>query len=121
ASRGTGRGATLGIVRLRPQAGHEGDLRAALKERLDPAKLDGIISMHLIESDAKLSGPTAEIPAAGGAAASDGFVLIDGTSTSAVASALASRFTGTAAPSGASQVSSGVYQLLWDLEKSDIG
>src|SRR5215475_460249 len=97
ASRGTGRGAVLGILRLRPQAGHEGDLRAALKERLDPAKLDGIISMHLIESDAKLSGPTTEIPAAGGAAASDWFVLIDGTSTSAVASALASRFTGTAA------------------------
>jgi hypothetical protein len=121
ASRGTGRGAALGILRLRPQAGHEADLRAALKERLDPAKLDGIISMHLIESDAKLSGPATEIPAAGGAAASDWFVLIDGTSTSAVASGLASRFTGTAAPSGASKVSSGVYQLLWDLAKSDVG
>jgi hypothetical protein len=33
---------------------------------------------------------------------------------------LASRFTGSAAPAGASQVSSGIYQLLWDLAKSDI-
>jgi hypothetical protein len=121
ASRGTGRGAVLGILRLRPQAGHEGDLRAVLEERLDPQKLDGIISMHLIEADTKLSGSTTEISAAAGAGGGDWFVLIDGTSTSAVASALASRFTGAAAPAGASQASSGVYQLMWDLAKSDIG
>jgi hypothetical protein len=120
ASRGTGRGAALGILRLRPQAGHEGDLRAALKERLDPQRLDGIISMHLIEADPKLSGPTTEISAAAGAGAGDWFVLIDGTSASAVSAVLASRFTGSAAPAGASQVSSGIYQLLWDLAKSDI-
>jgi hypothetical protein len=119
-SRGTGRGAVLGILRLRPQAGHEAGLRAAFKERLDPQKLDGIISMHLIESDPKLSGPTTEISAAAGAGAGDWFMLIDGTSTSAVASALASRFTGSAAPAGASQVSSGIYQLMWDLAKGDI-
>ena len=120
ASRGTGRGAVVGIVRLRPQAGSEGVLRATLKQRLDPAELDGIISMHLIESDAKLSGPTTEIPAAGGAGAADWIVLIDGTSTNAVSAVLASRFTGAAAPAGALQVSSGIYQLLWDLAKSDI-
>src|SRR6266516_3484793 len=51
-SQGTGRGAALGIVRLRPPAGGEDKLRAALSEQLDPAQLDGIISMHLIESDA---------------------------------------------------------------------
>src|ERR1700756_3170995 len=56
ASDGCGRGAVLGIIRLRPQAGHEGALRAALKQRLDPANLDGIISMHLIEGDPTLSG-----------------------------------------------------------------
>jgi hypothetical protein len=120
ASRGTGRGAVVGIVRLRPQAGNEVALRAALKEKLDPARIDGIISMHLIESDAKLSGPTTEIPAAGGAGAADWLVLIDGTSTNAVAAVLTSRFTGAAAPAGASQVSSGIYQLMWDLAKSDI-
>ena len=50
-SHGHGRGAALGIVRLRPPEGGEDRLRAALQEQLDPAKLDGIISMHLIESD----------------------------------------------------------------------
>src|ERR1700742_1705672 len=54
-SRGQGRGAALGIIRLRPTAGSEGKLRGALREQLDPAKLDGIISMHVIESDPLLS------------------------------------------------------------------
>src|SRR5262249_28757328 len=119
-SRGTGRGAVLGILRLRPQAGQESALRAALTERLDPAKLDGIISMHMIESDAKLSGPTTEIPAAGGAGASDWFVLVDGTSVNAVGAALAVHLS-ESAPADTLLVSSGVYQLLWDLAKSDIG
>src|ERR1700751_5421273 len=35
-SRGKGRGAVLGIVRLRPQAGREDALRAALSKKLDP-------------------------------------------------------------------------------------
>jgi hypothetical protein len=120
-SRGQGRGAVLGILRLRPQAGHEASLRATLAERLDPAGINGIISMHLIESDPTLSGPTAEIPAAGGAASGDWFVLIDGTSAGAIAAALASRFTGTSAPDiSALQISSGIYELMWDLAKSDI-
>src|SRR5436305_14085662 len=47
-SRGQGRGAALGLVRLR-----QGDesVRAALRAKLDPAVLDGIISTHLIEGD----------------------------------------------------------------------
>src|SRR6202035_1951174 len=50
-SRGQGRGSALGIIRLRPHAGGADRLRAALGEKFDPANLDGIISMHLIESD----------------------------------------------------------------------
>jgi len=119
ASRGVGRGGVLGIVRLRPNAGKEDTLRTELKSRLDPADLDGIISMHLIEGDAKLSGPTTEIPSAGSSAA-DWFVLVDGTSISAITTALAGRFTGTAAAEGAQLISSGIYDLLWDLAKSDI-
>ena len=118
-SRGKGRGAVLGIVRLRVQAGSENALRAALNTRLDPADLDGIISMHLLESDAKLSGPTLEIAAAGSGAA-DWFVLIDGTDVGAIASVLAARFIGNEAPDGAQLVSSGIYDLLWDLAKSDL-
>ncbi len=56
-SRGQGRGAALGIVRLRPSAESKDTLRAVLTDQLDPAGLDGIISMHLIESDPELSKP----------------------------------------------------------------
>jgi hypothetical protein len=118
-SRGNGRGAVLGIVRLRPETGRENALRAALNAKLDPGNLNGIISLHLIESDAKLSGPTTEIPAAGTGAA-DWFVLIDGTNVSAITTTLAARFTGTAAPAGAQLISSGIYDLMWDLAKRDI-
>jgi hypothetical protein len=119
-SKGIGRGAVLGIVRLRPEEGRADELRATLQTRLEPKDFDGIISMHLLENDAKLSGPTKELPAAAGAGAGDWFVLIDATTVSAVSSVLAARFTGTAAPMPATQISSGIYQLLWDLAKSDI-
>ena len=82
-SRGTGRGAVLGIIRLRPKPGQDDALRAALRTELDPTDLDGIISMHLIEGDAKLSGPTGGIPATERGA--DWFVLIDGTDSHAIA------------------------------------
>jgi hypothetical protein len=118
-SRGEGRGAVLGIVRLRPEAGSEDALRETLRARLDPEALDGIISMHLIESDAKLSGPTAEIPSAS-AGAGDWYVLIDGTDVSAISTLLAANFTGTATPAPAKQISSGIYNLMWDLAKSDL-
>jgi hypothetical protein len=119
ASCGVGRGAKLGIVRLRPTAGKEDALRSELKTKLDVTDLDGIISMHLLESDAKLSGPTGEIPAAGGGAA-DWIVLVDGTNINAITTTLAARFIGMALPKGAELVSSGIYDLLWDLAKSDI-
>lgn len=116
-SRGTGRGAALGIIRLRPQDGRAETLRAGLAAKLDPVGLDGIISMHLIESDPALSGPTAEIPSAG-AGAGDWYVLIDGTDADAVATVLATRFN--TAPPQAMQISSGIYRLMWDLAKSDL-
>src|SRR6059058_1096138 len=119
-SRGQGRGAALGIVRLRHSAGGEERLRAALREKLDPAKLDGVISMHLLESDPVLSGPTTEIPSTASPGAGDWFVLIDGTDVSAISALLATRFTASTDPAQAAQVSSGVYELMWDLAKSDI-
>ena len=117
-SRGTGRGAALGIVRLRP-AGGEDRLRAALREQLDPAELDGIISMHLMESDPKLSKPITDDPSAPNPGAGDWFVLIDGTDVEA-ATATVARVSGNAALKPLI-VSSGVYRLMWDLAKSDIG
>jgi hypothetical protein len=117
-SRGTGRGAALGIVRLRP-AGGEDRLRAALQEQLDPAELDGIISMHLIENDPALSKPITDDPSAPNPGAGDWFALIDGTGVDAVATAMP-RISGNAALKPLI-VSSGIYRLMFDLAKSDIG
>jgi hypothetical protein len=117
-SRGQGRGAALGIVRLRPLAGGEAALRTALKERLDPGTLDGIISFHLIESDPSLSGPTTEIPSAASAGAGDWFVLIDATDVNAASGAAALSLVG--APVKSAVISVGTYRLMWDLTRSDI-
>jgi hypothetical protein len=119
ASRGQGRGAALGIVRLRPPAGEEDRLRAELREALDPERLDGVISMHLIESDRALSGPTSEIPSAASAGAGDWFVLIDATDVNAASTAIAEHLADGAAFKSA-VISTGTYHLMWDIAKSDI-
>src|ERR1700761_2908096 len=56
-SHGRGRGAALGIIRIRPASGGHDTLREALRTALDPASSDGVISMHLIENDPVLSRP----------------------------------------------------------------
>ncbi len=114
-SRGKGRGAALGIIRLRPAAANEAKLRLTLNNQLDPANLDGIISMHLIESDPLLSKPITDDPSAPNPGAGDWFVLIDATDVNAVPAA-AARF----AAFKAETVSSGVYHLMWDIAKSDL-
>ena len=117
-SRGAGRGAALGIVRLRP-AGDTDKLRTALRDQLDPEKLDGILSMHLIESDPALSRPITDDPPVSDPGSGDWFVLIDATDVKAVSAALAARLGNNAAVKPA-VVSTGVYNLMWDLAKSDI-
>jgi hypothetical protein len=117
-SRGQGRGAALGIVRLRPPAGGDEKLRAALQEQLDPTRLDGIISMHLLESDPALSRPITDDPLPPDPGAGDWFVLIDATGVIAAA-ALGSEFVSNAAFKPL-VVSSGVYNLMWDLSRSDL-
>lgn len=117
-SRGTGRGAVLGIIRLRPSGGGEDKLRAALHEQFDPASLDGIISMHLIESNPALSKPITDNAAAADPGAGDWFVLIDATDVGAVPAASA-RLTNNAAFKPL-LITSGVYRLMWDIAKSDI-
>ncbi|THD71429.1 MAG: hypothetical protein E7813_05285 [Bradyrhizobium sp.] len=119
-SRGPGRGAALGIIRFRPLADGKDKLRAALHDLLDPKALDGIISMHLIESDPKLSRPITADPPVSDSGSGDWFVLIDGTDVNAVGAALATRFANNAAFQSAVMVSTGVYKLMWDLAKSDI-
>jgi hypothetical protein len=119
-SRGQGRGAALGIVRLRPSVEGKDTLRAALRDQLDPDKLDGIISMHLIESDPVLSKPLTDDPLVSGPGAGDWFVLIDGTHVNAISAAMTDRFKDVAASKSAETISTGIYNLMWDLAKSDI-
>lgn len=119
-SRGVGRGAALGLIRIRPGAGHEKDLRAMLHSRLDPASLDGILSMHLLEGDPALSRPLTNDMADASIRAGDWFVLVDGTSTDAIAHAVKGRFTPAIASSFSKPVSTGLYTLMWDLAKSDL-
>ena len=116
-SRGVGRGAALGIIRLRPGGGKD-KLRATLDAVLDPADLDGVISMHLLESDPALSKPLTDDAAASNPGAGDWFALIDATSVHAVPQA-ASRIVDNAAIKPL-VVTSGVYRLLFDLAKSDL-
>jgi hypothetical protein len=119
-SRGQGRGAALGILRLRPAKGSEDKLRSALQVKLEPGKLDGIISMHLIESDPTLSRPLTDSASASVPGAGDWFILIDGTDVAAITGAIAARFTGSISPEQGTLVSSGSYNLMWDLARSDI-
>lgn len=119
-SRGYGRGAALGIIRLRPAADGKETLRSRLQNQLDPGQRDGIISLHLIESDPTLSKPLTNDAAASIPGAGDWYVLIDGTNVDAVSGAIAARFSDTAAFKPGILVSSGIYRLMWDLTKNDI-
>jgi hypothetical protein len=117
-SRGQGRGAALGIIRLRPSPAGAQTIRAALQDHLDPQALDGIISMHLIEGDPALSRPITDDASAPNPGAGDWFVLIDATDVNAIPAA-AARITDNIALKPL-LISSGVYKLMWDLAKSEI-
>jgi hypothetical protein len=119
-SRGQGRGAALGLVRVRPEAGGKDTLRALLRDKLDPGALDGIISMHLIESDPALSKPLTDDPFISSPGAGDWYILIDGTHVDAVSAVVAARFADGAGFNPATLISTGVYTLMWDLAKCDI-
>jgi hypothetical protein len=75
--------------------------------------------MHLIENDPALSKPITDDPSAPNPGAGDWFVLIDATDVGAVPTAM-QRFSGNAALKQLT-ISSGVYRLMWDVSKSDIG
>src|SRR5271169_246992 len=118
-SRGNGRGAALGIIRLRPSRGSEDHLRASLRDTLDPQSLDGVISMQLIESDPLLSKTCADKPSASVPGAGTWFALIDATDVNAVSSDISARFAHVDSFK-LSTISTGIYHLMWDLSNSDI-
>jgi hypothetical protein len=115
-SKGQGRGAVLGIIRLRPLDADK--LRDFLVPRLDPDMLEGGISMHLLESDSNLSKSLADDGPNPGAA--DWFALIDGTDVKPVSMAMALRFDPLDLAGAGQIISSGIYRLMWDLARSDL-
>lgn len=119
-SRGEGRGTALGVVRIRPTLGTEDELRETIREKLDPEQFDGVISMHLIESDPILSKPLTDDPPVSDPGAGDWFVLVDAINVNAVSTAIAARFTGPEAFAKGTLVTMGSYALIWDVARSDI-
>jgi len=117
-SNGKGRGAVLGIIRLRPTNGGHDKLREALRTALDPKSTDGVISMHLIENDPVLSKPLTDKASDSDPGAGDWFVLIDATDVTP-AKAAAGRLTDNIAFKSL-VISSGIYRLLWDIARADI-
>ena len=113
-SQGQGRGAVLGVVRLRPE-NVTNQAREALKVAMAPGDQPHIISMHLIESDPVLSKSLTE-PGKPNPGAADWFVLVEGTSKAAVVELMETRFKTLGIP----LISMGTYRLLWDLAKSDL-
>jgi hypothetical protein len=117
-SHGNGRGAALGIVRMRPASGGHETLRGGLRTALDPLSIDGVISMHVIENDPVLSKPLTDNASDSDPGAGDWFILIDATDV-APADAAVRRLTDNVAFKPI-VVSSGTYRLLWDIAKADI-
>jgi hypothetical protein len=117
-SHGKGRGAALGIVRMRPASGGHETLRGGLRTALDPLSIDGVISMHVIENDPVLSKPLTDNASDSDPGAGDWFILIDATDV-APADAAVRRLTDNVAFKPV-VVSSGTYRLLWDIAKADI-
>ena len=117
-SHGKGRGAALGIIRIRPASGGHDILREALRTALDPKSVDGVISMHVIENDPVLSKPLTDNPSASDPGAGDWFILIDATDVTPADVALRKLTDNIAFKPMV--VSSGSYRLLWDIAKADI-
>jgi hypothetical protein len=114
-SRGKGRGAALFVMRLRPSPGYEDKVRQLFYDVIDPAGLDGVISMHLLEGDATLSKPLTADASDSDPGAGDWFWLID--HTDAYPLNLGQRLQGL---HPFTVVSFGSYRLLWDIAKADI-
>jgi hypothetical protein len=117
-SHGRGRGAVLGIVRIRPANGGHDKLRDALRNELDPQSADGIISMHVLENDPVLSKPLTDNASDSDPGAGDWFVLIDATDVTPAQTTVKGLVDNIAFKPMV--ISSGIYRLLWDIVKADI-
>ena len=88
-SRGTGRGAVLGIIRLRPDASSEGRVaRRADTTSSSPAIATASSRCICWRAMPRLSKPIADNPCASDPGAGDWYVLIDGTDVAAIEAAI---------------------------------
>ena len=118
-SKGQGRGAALGFVRIRPPSDGREALRKSILGEFDALiGIDGVISAHLLEADAALSNPKAD--AAARAVAGDWYVVVDGTDVEAVRAAAQPRLGSGGKVAPVELVSFGTYRLLWDLAKAEL-
>ncbi len=117
-SRGQGRGASLGVVRIRPARRVAEKVRGDLEDWLDPGPHDGLISMHLLESDPDLSRSLVE-PVTSNPGAGDWYGLIEGVDIAAVTDA-ATRLERDLRSADVPIVLTGTYRLLWALTKDDL-
>ena len=92
---GVGHGPVVGFVWLNPAAGRGDELRDWLRTEgmAGLAETNHILSAHLLESDAALSGPPPGVEAsADGPPADDWFVIVEGTNAVTVTAACQQRF-----------------------------
>jgi hypothetical protein len=94
-------------------------LRRRLAERLEPGARDGIISLHLLESDPALSKSLTD-PEASNPGAGDWYIFIEGTEIDVVAG-VAERDFGASNLPDVPIVSTGTYRLMWDLARHELG
>ena len=119
-SRGQGRGAVLGIVRLRPSTVGAEKLRA-VASGCARSRHCSTASSRCICSRAipRFPNRSRDTPSASEPGAGDWFVLIDGTDVNAIPAAIAARF-GDGTAFRPAVISTGIYRLMWDLAKSDL-
>ena len=117
-SRGEGRGAALGLLRLRPMNGAD-KLAEMIGTHIGATlELDGVLSVHVLASDPNLSKPlTEDAEAASGAG--DWYVLIDATGQEALSQAEDALDLGRLGDR-LHRVSTGRYRLLWDLARAEL-
>lgn len=118
-SKGQGRGGALALSRIRPPASGHGGLRTAILAQFDTvAGLDRVISVHLLEADAKLSNPQRGGDVKPGSG--DWYVAVEGTDVDAVGRAADQRFGPRARLAPGELIAFGTYRLLWDLAKAEL-
>lgn len=123
ASQGTAVGGVASVTKLgEPAIDRQGELRWKLAESVIPKLISrqGIVAVHLLESDPRLSQPVAEYPRDSEALAAPGawFLLTEATDITSLASADADR---TLAALEIPTQLLGAYRMMMEVSRADLG